>query len=73
MLDEGSRWKTLTLPFCQARLGGGGGAATLGEGSLSPSNSPEHLIHLGELLGHFGVIWSVFVTTVIHTQEMDNK
>lgn len=43
------------------------------KGSLPISNSPEHFIHLGELLGHFRVIWSMLMATVIHPQEVGNQ
>ncbi len=34
---------------------------------------PQHLIHLFKLPGHFGVIWSVSMTTVINTQKVRNQ
>lgn len=37
------------------------------------TSSPEHVIHLRELLGHFGMVWPMLMATVIHAQEVGNQ
>lgn len=66
--ERGSNVRTLPLGTIYPEI--------LGHKPNLPANIPhslDHLVHLAKFLGHFRVVRSMLVTTVIHTQEVSNQ